>query len=239
MPIHKQNQRPVEVVRFEHTTLHYPGGHRIFRDLSKSFYAGSFYFLTGASGAGKTSLLKLIYRGIHPSDGAVRVFGRDIARLSPAEVPLLRQRIGLVFQDCRLIPHLTVMDNTALALRITGVDLRRARQHAIELLQWVGLEAHLRDYPATLSDGEKQRVAIARAIISRPLLLLADEPTGNVDETNAVKLMHLFEELNRMGTTVILATHNRALLTMRQYPEVHLYQGRLYDYYPEAKQDYA
>lgn len=238
--VHSHRQEPAEVVRFEHTTLYYAGSHRIFRDLSWTFHAGSFSFLTGVSGAGKTSLLKLIYRGIKASDGIVRVFGRDVASLSPSETSFLRQRIGLVFQDCKLIQHLSVLDNVALALQITGMDIRRARQNAIELLQWVGLENHLKDYPPTLSDGEKQRVAIARAIITRPLLLLADEPTGNVDEGTALKLMHLFEELNRMGTTIILATHNRALITKRaSYTEVHLNQGRLYENLPEDQQNCA
>lgn len=230
---------PIEVVCFDRATLYYAGGHRVFRDLSGTFYAGSFSFLTGISGAGKTSLLKLIYRGIKASEGAVRVFGRDVSSLSPSEISLLRQRIGLVFQDCKLIPHLTVLDNVALALQITGMDIRRARKNAIELLQWVGLENHLQDFPPTLSDGEKQRVAIARAIITRPLLLLADEPTGNVDEGTTVKLMHLFEELNRLGTTIILATHNRTLITKQNHNEVHLYQGRLYENFSEAQQSYA
>lgn len=237
MRIHRRNV--TEVVRFERISLHYPGGHRVLREVNHVFEAGSFNFLTGASGAGKTSLLKLIYRAILASSGRVYAFGRDVNQLNSYEIPLLRQRIGLVFQDCRLIPHLTIMDNVALALRITGVELKRARNYAIELLQWVGLESHLKDFPPTLSDGEKQRVAIARAIITRPLLLLADEPTGNVDEVTAGKLMHLFEELNRLGTTVIVATHNRSLIQTYSYPELHLQQGRLYENFEPVQQNIA
>lgn len=217
----------VEIVSLDHVSLSYANGHRVLRDVSYSFLAGSFHFLTGMSGAGKTSLLRLIYHAISPTQGNVTVFGRDVSDLSASELPAFRQKMGLVFQDCRLIDGLNVLDNVALALKIGGSELRRARQYAAELLEWVGLAAHLFDYPQTLSDGQKQRVAIARAVITRPVLLLADEPTGNVDDQTALKLLYLFEELNRVGTTVIMATHNHSLVAQLPYPELQVHQGRL------------
>lgn len=222
-----QRRSKVEIIRFDQVGLTYPGDHRVLHELSFSFSIGSFYFLTGLSGVGKTSLLRLIYREFKPTEGSVKVFGRDIGKMSAAELPDFRQRIGLVFQDCRLIPHLTVIDNVALALKITGTDTKRARIYAIELLNWAGLGNHLHDYPSTLSDGQKQRVAIARAVITRPLLLLADEPTGNLDQQAAIKLIHLFEELNKIGTTVLVATHNHSLISEFGYPELSLHQGQL------------
>lgn len=222
-----QRRSKVEIIRFDQVGLTYPGDHRVLHELNCSFSMGSFFFLTGLSGVGKTSLLRLIYRSIQPTEGVVKVFGKDISRMSAAELPEFRQRIGLVFQDCRLIPHLTVIDNVALALKITGTDIKRARLHAVELLNWAGLGNHLNDYPSTLSDGQRQRVAIARAVITRPLLLLADEPTGNLDQQAAIKLIHLFEELNKIGTTVLVATHNHSLISEFGYPELALHQGQL------------
>lgn len=207
--------------------LYYPTGHAVFYDLNYSFFAGAFYFLTGPSGVGKTSLLKLIYRGLKASEGKVSVFGRDVNSLSGSELPNFRQRMGLVFQDCRLLDHLSTLDNVALALKITGTDTRRSRNYAKELLHWVGLGEHLNHLPAQLSDGQKQRAAIARAVITRPLLLLADEPTGNLDAHSAYRLMSLFEELNKMGTSIILATHNQALVSAFPYIELQLYQGQI------------
>jgi cell division transport system ATP-binding protein len=155
------------------------------QNLSFSLRIGSFHFLTGASGVGKTSLLKLIYRGILPTQGTVRVFGKDVSRIRASTLPIFRQRIGLVLQDGHLLPHLSIVDNVALALTITGVKLKLARGQAVELLQWAGLGDYLKSSPAILSDGQKQRVAIARAVITRPLILLADEPTGHLDHEAA------------------------------------------------------
>lgn len=222
-----QRRGSVEIVRFDHVDLAYPEGHHVLHDLNHAFHVGSFSFITGVSGAGKTSLLKLIYRSIRATVGCTRVFGRDVSRLSVADLPIFRQRMGLVFQDCALFNHLTTVDNVALALKITGIDLKIARTHARELLQWVGLGNHLMDYPETLSDGQKQRVAVARAVITRPLLLLADEPTGNLDHDAAFRLIRLFEELNKIGTTVIVATHNKNLINHFQHNELELTQGQL------------
>ena len=220
-------RQSVELVRFDQVGLAYEGSNPVLNNLSHSFYIGSFTFLTGVSGAGKTSLLKLIYRGEKSTAGTVRVFGKDVAKLSSAELPQFRQRIGIVFQDCRLFEHLTVLDNVALVLKITGSEVRSARVYAKELLEWVGLGQHLTDYPTILSDGQKQRVAVARAVIGRPLMLLADEPTGNLDYESGYRLLRLFEELNKIGTTVVVATHNKNLIAEFSYPGLELYQGRL------------
>lgn len=222
-----QRRNSVEIVKFEQVGLYYPEGGPVFYNLNYSFFAGSFYFLTGPSGVGKSSLLKLIYRGARSSEGNIHVFGRNIANLTSSELPAFRQRMGLVFQDCRLLKHLTALDNVALAMKITGVDTKKSRGYAKELLHWVGLGDFINHYPDTLSDGQKQRVGIARAVITRPLLLLADEPTGNVDDAAAYKLMLLFEELNKIGTTIILATHDRGIVANFPYPELQLYQGQL------------
>lgn len=222
-----QRWQSVEMVRFENVSFQYGDGYPVLRSIHFSFQAGSFYFLTGPSGVGKTSLLKIIYGDLSPSDGRVMVFGRDLQGVGLSEMPLFRQRMGLVFQNCRLLPHLTVLDNVCLGLRILGTSLKRSRAYAQELLDWVGLSTHTHEYPNALSDGQKQRVAIARAVITRPLLLLADEPTGNVDEDAAFKLMYLFEELNKMGTTVVLATHNRGIINEFAYPELTLNRGAL------------
>lgn len=217
----------VEIVKFDHVSLYYETGHPVCYDLSFSFFTGGFYFLTGPSGAGKTSLLKLMYRDLRATEGNVRVFGKDVAKLSSSELPLFRQKMGLVFQDCRLINHLSALDNVALAMKVSGTELKKARIFAKELLHWVGLGDHLNSLPDTLSDGQKQRVGIARAVITRPMLLLADEPTGNVDEPAAFKMMNLFEELNKIGTSIIMATHNRQLVSSFPYPELHLFQGQI------------
>jgi cell division transport system ATP-binding protein len=226
----------VEIIRFDQVSLYYPTGTPVFYNLNYSFYSGGFYFLTGASGAGKTSLMKLIYRGIKPSEGKVSVFGRDVVSLAAHELPLFRQKMGLVFQDCRLLPHLNALDNVALSMRISGVETQKARSYAKELLHWVGLGDHAEHFPETLSDGQKQRVGIARAVITRPLALLADEPTGNVDDRAAYKLMLLLEELNKIGTTIIVATHNRYLVESFAHPELHLHQGQLTINYPQKSQ---
>lgn len=216
----------IEIVKFDQVGLRYPR-RQVLQNLSFSLNIGSFHFLTGVSGAGKTSLLKLIYRGVLPTQGTVRVFGKDVSKIRASTLPIFRQRIGLVLQDGHLLPHLSIVDNVALALTITGVKLKMARGQAIELLQWAGLGDYLKSNPTTLSDGQKQRVAIARAVITRPLILLADEPTGHLDHEAASRLVHLFQELNRIGTTILLATHSRALVADFPYPELHLSQGQL------------
>lgn len=211
----------------EHVGLQYAVDRPVFTDLSYNILVGDFYFLTGKSGAGKTSLLKILYKAVNPTVGTVRVFGYDLKMLSRADLPVLRQHIGLIFQDCRLIPTLSIVDNVALSIHISGSQYKRSCTYAKELLDWVGLSDFFDASPETLSDGQKQRVAIARAVVKRPALLLADEPTGNLDEENGIRLMALFEELHNMGTTVILATHNQELIKGFQYPQMVLRDGRL------------
>jgi len=186
--------------------------------------------LTGPSGAGKTSLLRLMYLADRPTSGAIRLFGRDTVSLSRLEAPVVRRRIGVVFQDFRLLPHLSAFDNVALPLRVASVGEAEIRQHVGELLSWVGLADAMDARPRTLSGGEQQRLAIARAVVARPDLLVADEPTGNVDPDMAIKLLRLFEALNRLGTTVVVATHDVHLL--KKVPDsliMRLDKGRLSD----------
>ncbi|HUC61117.1 MAG TPA: cell division ATP-binding protein FtsE [Alphaproteobacteria bacterium] len=215
------------VVRFENVGMRYGMGPEVLRDVSFELGAGSFHFLTGASGAGKSSLLKLMYLAHRPSRGLVHLFGRDMATTDRHEMPGLRRRIGVVFQDFRLIDHLSAFDNVALPLRVADAEPGRVDTQVAELLGWVGLAEHLDSTPPTLSGGQQQRVAIARAVINRPNLLLADEPTGNVDNEIAVRLLYLFEELNRLGTTIVIATHNEALVRRFSYPCLHLAGGEL------------
>ena len=206
------------MVRFENVGVRYGVGPEVLRDIDLHIEPGSFYFLTGASGAGKSTLLKLMYLAQLPSRGTMRVFGQDFATTPRDALPALRRRIGVVFQDFRLLTHLSIFDNVALPLRIAGEDEKRTRNNVAELLDWVGLGSRLDDSPDTLSGGEQQRVAIARAVISKPSLLLADEPTGNVDDRIAYRLVRLFEELHRSGTAVVVATHNDALVRRFSHP---------------------
>lgn len=217
----------VLIVRFDNVGMRYGSGPEILSDLDLSLDTGSFHFLAGPSGAGKTSLLRLLYLGQRPSRGLIHLFGQDIARMPRAALPELRRRIGVVFQEFRLLDHLSALDNVLLPLRVTGRMDPLARSHGRELLRWVGLGDHLEAKPATLSGGQQQRLAIARAVIARPDLLLADEPTGNVDDPMAVRLMHLFVELNRLGTTVVIATHNRVLMRKFDFPVLELEAGRV------------
>jgi cell division transport system ATP-binding protein len=215
------------VVRFQNVGMRYGPGPEVLRDVSFELAPGSFHFLTGPSGAGKTSLLKLMYLAHRPSRGLITMFGQDVAAAGRDTLPLLRRRIGVVFQDFRLLDHLSALDNVALPLRIAGVPESRVVDHVSELLAWVGLGDRLEARPATLSGGEKQRVAIARAVIARPSLLLADEPTGNVDPEMAQRLMYLFVELNKSGTAVVLATHDIHLLDRFRFPALRLKAGQI------------
>jgi cell division transport system ATP-binding protein len=215
------------VIQFEQVGLRYGLGPEVLRDISLALKPGTFHFLTGASGAGKSSLLRLMYLAQLPSRGRLTVFGRNVATTPRAELPALRRRIGVVFQDFRLLDHLSALDNVALPLRLAGADEMQLRAHVVELLTWVGLGDQLNAKPLTMSGGQKQRVAIARAVISRPRLLLADEPTGNVDDQIALRLLYLFEELYKMGTTVVIATHNASLVQRFPHSELRLEDGTL------------
>lgn len=216
------------LVRFERVGMRYGIGPEVLRDISFALPEGSFHFLTGSSGAGKSSLLRLLYLSARPSRGLITLFGRDLATARRQDLPMLRRRIGVVFQDYRLLDHLSARENVALPLRLAGgVEEEEIRRNVAELLDWVGLGDRKDARPPTLSGGEKQRVAIARAVIAGPRLLLADEPTGNLDEDMALKLMRLFAELNRHGTTVLVATHDRALIRRFDYPVLRLHDGAL------------
>ncbi|MEQ1499246.1 MAG: cell division ATP-binding protein FtsE [Novosphingobium sp.] len=219
-----------EIVQFDNVGLRYGSDREVLSDVSFTLHPGSFYFLTGASGAGKTSLLKLLYLAQRPSRGMIRMFGTDAITLPRDRLPGFRRRIGVVFQDFRLVPHLSAFDNVALPLRVQGVPDREIVKPVTDMLEWVQLEDRIHALPAQLSGGEQQRVAIARAVIHRPEILIADEPTGNVDPDMAIKLLRLFEALNRIGTTVVVATHDVHLL--KRVPEsliMRLDRGRLSD----------
>lgn len=215
------------MVRLDSVGLRYGDGPEILKDVSFHLRPGSFCFLTGPSGAGKTSLLRLLFLALQPTRGLINIFDRDVTQVSRRELPLLRRRIGVVFQEFRLLDHLTTFDNVALPLRVSGQREDFYRADVMDLLSWVGLADQAHAYPPVLSGGEKQRAAIARAVISKPELLLADEPTGNVDPVLAKRLLHLFMELNRLGTTVFLATHDLKLVSQTKSTVFHLEKGML------------
>jgi cell division transport system ATP-binding protein len=216
------------MVRLEGVGLQYrPSGADVLSGLSFSVPAGGFCWLLGPSGAGKTSLLSLLHLTARPTAGRLFVLGTDVTNVARRALPAFRRRIGMVFQDFRLLPHLAAYDNVALPLRIAGRPEGQIRADVTEMLRWVGLQKQSGSLPAALSGGEQQRVAIARAVVGRPALLLADEPTGNLDEGQAERLMLLLKELNRLGTTVIVATHNEALIARHPAPALRLDSGRL------------
>ena len=200
-----------EVAFFDNVGLRYGTGKEILTDISFSLWPGSFYFLTGASGAGKTSLLKLLYLAQRPSRGIIRMFGSDVITMPRSRLPGFRRRLGVVFQDFRLVDHLSAFDNVALPLRIAGVDESELVQPVSDMLEWVGLAHRSEARPETLSGGEKQRVAIARAVIGRPDILLADEPTGALDSTNAANVLEIFAEIQTPDRAICIVTHDHAV----------------------------
>ena len=218
---------PSPLVRLTKVGMRYGTGEPVLRDMSFSLAAGDFRFLTGHSGAGKSSLLRLLYLAHRPSEGSIEMFGRDLTDAAREELPDMRRRIGVVFQDYRLLDHMTSFENVALPLRILGKRLEEYRDDVVELLTWVGLADCINKRPTFLSGGEKQRVAIARAIVAKPDLLIADEPTGNLDADIGMRLMRLFVELNRLGTTIVIATHDRYLVEAVGADELYLEAGRL------------
>ncbi len=218
------------MVRFENVGLRYGLGPEVLRDLSFRVDPHSFQFLTGPSGAGKTSLLRLLYLSLKPTRGLITLFGHDVATLSPDALATLRRRVGIVFQDFRLLDHMSTYENVALPLRVLGREEAGYRNEVMELLHWVGLGERMWALPPVLSGGEKQRAAIARAVIARPQLLLADEPTGNVDPVLARRLLRLFIELNKSGTSVVIATHDIALMDLLDARRLVLHEGRMHVY---------
>ncbi len=226
-----EGTRGSPMVRFEQVGLRYAHagqvGPDVLHDLSFIIPEGGFRWLLGASGAGKSSLLRLMYLAARPTSGRVSVLGCDVGRSERRALPRLRRRIGVVFQDFRLMPHLSAFDNVALPLRIAGRPEGQIRADVQEMLRWVGLIDKLGSRPPQLSGGEQQRVAIARAVVGRPSLLLADEPTGNLDDAQAERLMQLLQEMNRTGTTVVVATHNDGMVARHVARAMRLNGGRL------------
>ncbi len=205
----------------------YGDGFYALRNLNLIIDKGEFVFLTGASGAGKTTLFKLLLLQERPTEGDVVVAGRNLARLAPAEVQAYRRTVGFVFQDFKLIPTKTVFDNVSFALRVLGVPVDQQRRRTYQVLKWVGLQHRLQAFPLELSGGEQQRVAVARALVNDPQLILADEPTGNLDPELSIEIMKLFRDINMRGTTVLVATHNPELIRFVGRRSIHLEHGRL------------
>jgi cell division transport system ATP-binding protein len=216
-----------KIIQFKNVGLRYGLGPEILQDINFGLETGSFHFLVGPSGAGKSSLLRLMYLASRQTRGTISLFGQDTSTLTRETLPKIRRRIGVMFQDFRLLPHLTAFDNVALPLRVAGVRESEIKRHVEELLVWVDLENHMDVRPPIMSGGQQQRVAIARAVIARPKILYADEPTGNVDDHIAARLMHLFEELNKFGTTVVIATHNEAIVKELNRPVLKINSGQL------------
>jgi cell division transport system ATP-binding protein len=215
------------VIETQNLTKTYGAGFHALRNLNLAIGKGEFVFLTGASGAGKTTLFKLLLLQERPTEGDVVVAGRNLARLAPAEVQAYRRTVGFVFQDFKLIPTKTVFDNVSFALRVLGVPIDQQRRRTYQVLKWVGLQHRLQAFPPELSGGEQQRIAIARALVNDPQLILADEPTGNLDPDLSIEIMKLFRDINMRGTTVLVATHNPELIRFVGKRRIHLEHGRI------------
>jgi cell division transport system ATP-binding protein len=220
-------RRPI--LQFENVFKAYRGDQPVLRGMSLTVDRGEFAFITGPSGAGKSTLLRLLYRAETVDDGRILFLGRDIARLTDDSIPFLRRNLGIVFQDFKLVPNWSVFDNVAVTLEVLGLPARLVRTRVGETLERVGLAGRGADRAGVLSGGEKQRVAIARAIVGEPAILLADEPTGNLDPQLAVDILGLFEEVHEQGTTVLFATHDRSLLEVRSRRIVVLDEGKATD----------
>jgi cell division transport system ATP-binding protein len=215
------------MIRMNNISLEYVAGKPVLKHVNLHLEAGSFTFVSGASGAGKSSLLSMMAVSLQPTSGSMQLFGTDVTHLSREELPPLRRKIGTVFQDYQLLNHLTVAENVALPLKIIGETRDEIHTKVKELIGWIGLEGFGDVRPPLLSGGQKQRVAIARAVINKPLLILADEPTGNLDHELSMKLMYLFRSLNKVGTTIVLATHDASLMEAFEYPTIYLREGQL------------
>jgi cell division transport system ATP-binding protein len=215
------------VIRLTNIGLKYDRGPDVLSDVTFHLRPGSFHFLHGESGAGKTSLLRLMFMSLHPTRGQIQMFSEDVTKVKPQKRAQMRRRIGIVFQDFRLLDHLTVWENVALPLQVIGKKPADYREDVTDLLQWVGLGDRMYANPSVLSGGEKQRAAIARAVIGKPEVLLADEPTGNVDPQMARRLLRLFVELNRLGTSVVIATHDHQLMRQFKAPRIEVHRGHV------------
>lgn len=211
------------IISFANVSANYENGHDVLSDVSFNISNGAFYFLTGASGAGKTTLLRLIYQLHKPATGKIKLFDTDCESLSRNDISVLRHKMAIVFQEYSLISHINVFENVALPLRVRGFSNDKIKKLVTKTLEWVGLGKYADVYPKELSGGQQQRISVARAIIIQPSILLADEPTGNLDDANASRLMELFVQMNKMfGTTIILATHNQKLLETYAFPVIRI-----------------
>jgi cell division transport system ATP-binding protein len=215
------------IVELRDATVVYPGGHVGLERVSLAVNRGEFAFVVGPTGCGKSTLIKLLIRELEPASGKVMIAGRDINSLPTDRVPLLRRRIGTVFQDFKLLPNRTVYDNVAYALQVIGEPRGEIRRKVPEILRLVGLQAKIHNYPDELSGGEQQRVSIARAFVNHPPLLLADEPTGNLDPETSIGIMQLLYRINRTGTTVLVVTHDRDMVDKMRRRVIALEEGRL------------
>ncbi|NBO18687.1 MAG: cell division ATP-binding protein FtsE [Proteobacteria bacterium] len=215
------------MITLEHVAMEYLPGQKILTDVSMTLERNSFHFLTGPSGTGKSTLLSLLSFQHRATAGRISMFGQDVTHVERPDLPKLRRRVGIVLQDYRLLDHMTVAENVALPLKVAGEKQDVIDDKVQELLEWVGLKEHHDSYPAIMSGGQKQRAAIARAVITKPDLLLADEPTGNLDSELALRFMYLFEALNQSGTTVLLATHDEHLISLFSYPVLRLKEGKV------------
>ena len=215
------------MVGFEHVSKEYPGGVKALDDVSLSIDSGEFVFLVGASGSGKSTFIRLLIRELEITEGRLMVGARDLAKLHRKKIPLLRREIGCVFQDYKLLPRRTVYENVAYALEVTGDSSRSIKRKVPEMLALVGLAEKASRLPTELSGGEQQRVSIARAFVNHPALLIADEPTGNLDPETSIGIMQLLYRINRTGTTVVMATHDRDLVDKMQMRVIELAGGKL------------
>ena len=218
---------PAPIIDLRDVTKVYPGGHLALDRVSLSIGRGEFVFLVGPTGCGKSTLIKLLIRELRPTEGEVRIAGRDIARLPEKQIPYLRRNIGTVFQDFKLLPNRTVYDNVAYGLRVIGASRAEIRHKVPDILRLVGLSTKLHNYPDQLSGGEQQRVGVARAFVNHPPLLLADEPSGNLDPVTSIGIMQLLYRINRTGTTVVVVTHDREMVDKMRRRVIELYEGRV------------
>lgn len=218
------------MIHLQQVAFHYEPDRPVLKNINLTLEQGSFQFLTGPSGAGKTSLLGILSLAIKPISGKISVFGQDPLRLPRDALPAIRRNIGMVSQDFRLLNHLTIAENVGIPLKIAGESQRQIDMKVSQMLEWIGLGAYRNQMPESLSGGEKQRVAISRAVITKPALLLADEPTGNLDPLLSERLIYLFEALGSMGTSVLIATHDEQLIAKFKYPIIHLQNGSLTNY---------
>ena len=215
------------MIVLDHVTMQYPTGKKALDDITFHINKGEFVFIVGSSGSGKTTLIKLLLKEIKPTAGDIQLDGKLYSKLKRKEIPLLRRKIGVVFQDFRLLKDRTVFENVAFAQQVIERPMKEIRREVPAMLTMVGLADQYKQYPKQLSGGEQQRVAVARAIVNQPEVILADEPTGNLDYQNSLEIMQLLEEINRRGTTVVVVTHNREIVDLMQKRVIRLKKGKI------------